>query len=198
ARDRISVNGRFNATRFDSLRVDVRTFDIETVKRIPELYAVDALQMLKGRIDTLGIVIDGPYVRPRFGVVGSLSELRYNNVAIGVQELHGGYDGVNVTADSRVRKSAQDTTPVMSIRIKRFPLDLSVQPVGASLRDNERVDISIMADDMSLAAVSPFVPGIANLDGHGKASMHIGGTTPDAVDYTGSVEYDHATFTVPA
>lgn len=198
ARDRISVNGRFNATRFDSLHVDFRRFDIETVKRIPELYTVDALQMLKGRVDSLGIMIDGVYTKPHFAIDGALSELRYNNVAIGVQELRAAYDGMNVTADSRVRKSAQDTTPVMAIRIKAFPLDLSVQPAGASLRDNERVDISIQANDMSLAAVSPFVPGIANLDGHGKASMHIGGTTPDAVDYTGSVEYDHATFTVPA
>lgn len=196
--DRISMHGSFNSTRFDSMHVDLRSFDIETIKRIPELYQIDALQMLKGRIDSLGIVVNGVYTRPHFSVAGSLSRLQYNNVAIGVQEIRGAYDGVNVTAYSRVRKNDIDTAAIMSIRMNAFPLDLSVRPMSATLRDNERVDISIQANDMSLAAVSPFVPGIANLDGHGQASMHIGGTTPDAVDYTGSVEYDHATFTVPA
>ncbi|MFM2134555.1 MAG: hypothetical protein RL156_1836 [Bacteroidota bacterium] len=196
--DRITVNGRVNSTRFDSLHVYMRRVDIATIQRVPELYAVDALQMLKGRIDSLGVMIDGAYARPKFSVGGMLSALRYNNVAIGVQEIRGGYDGVNVTAHSNVRKSAADTTTIMSINIAALPMDLSVQPVAASLRDNENVDITILANDMSLAAVSPFVPGITNLDGHGRASLHIGGTTPDAVDYTGSVEYDHATFTVPA
>ncbi len=196
--DRIAIDGLFNASEFRDMNISVRRFDVATLKRVQELSAINALQMLEGVVDTLGFVLNGPYRRPTIKLSGRMSDIRYNEVAVGVQALQGEYDGKNVRAQSSVTALLGDSVKTLSVDVRSLPLDISLSPATFALRDNEVVDIAIDAKKLSLAAVSPFIPGISNLDGRGDAQMSISGTTPDRIDYSGTVRFDNAQFLVPA
>ncbi len=196
--DRISLSGLFNSNSFDHMKVDLRQFDVETLKKIPELVSVNALQMLGGVVDSLSVDIHGKYSAPRFEVQGRMMDMRYNDVPIGVQSLQGSYDGKNIRATSTVIAHMGDSVKTLDLNVNAMPLSIALSPMKMSMRDNEHVDITIAAAKLSLAAVSPFVPGISNLDGKADAQMRISGTTPDKIDYSGNVTFDNASFVVPA
>ncbi len=197
-RDMIGLDGRFNSTRFDSLRISFRSLDLATVNKLPELADMNVIHMAKGMVDTMYTFLHGPFTRPQISTTGNISNLQYNDVLVGTQRFAAQYDGRTIRGSASITPPKNDSIQTLLVNIHSLPMDIALNPVMMELRDHETVGISIQAKGLSMAAVSPFVPGITGLSGNGDAQLTISGMTPDNIDYTGAVNYSNAHFLVPA
>lgn len=210
SRATISAQGVVNSVRLDGMKLTLKNFNLRRVQAIPAVADIEAVRLLDGMIDSLTTIVSGKFTQPSFEVKGWLSNLRYNSVQIGRQSISGKYDGTILRAESEIispRLPTASSNTISSVIndsialkaiVSRFPLQLSLLPFSISLRANEKVGISLRANELSLGAVAPFIPGITNLKGTANAELSVAGTTPDNVDYTGLIRYSGASFLVPA
>ncbi|MBX7154222.1 MAG: translocation/assembly module TamB domain-containing protein [Candidatus Kapaibacterium sp.] len=195
----ISANGVFNFKRFDGMNFIVKNFDISQLQKIREVAAIQPLQLLNGKVDSLAVTVSDKFTNPKFSIDGIAYNLRYNNVLIGNQDIHAKFDGTTLSGyASVVNPSMNSQTKTLDISIHQIPLQFSIIPFNLGLRNKEKLDIEIRANRLSMAAVAPFIPGVTNVNGIANAGMSIAGITPDNIDYTGLVTYDSCSLLVPA
>jgi len=181
-------------------QITLRTYDLSTLAAIPALSTIEIVQQLKGNIDSLVISAEGSWEHPRLSVNGTLGKLFYSEIPTGRQEITLNYDGSFLRGSTTlfIKHSSDSVRTALDVRFVEVPVDLSLIPLDARFREQERVAVFLQANQFPLTLVEPFLPAISQLHGRADAFITIGGTLPGNIEFTGSARYDDAEFLVPA
>ncbi len=181
-------------------QITMRMYDLGTLAAIPVLSTIEIAQQLKGLIDSLDISVKGSWEHPRISVNGTVGRLIYSEIPIGRQEIALDYDGSYLRGSTTlfIEHLSGTVRTALDVRLVEVPVDLSLIPLNARFRKQERVAVFLQANQLPLTLVEPFLPAISQLHGRADAFITIGGTLPGNIEFTGSARYDDAEFLVPA
>lgn len=194
----ISLRGTVSPSRFDSLRVGITNFPLRSVNDfLPEHSALVPLQKFSGRITRGTLLADGSFESPTFELLAVTDAMSYDSTSIGSQTISLAYARSNISGFTTIT-SATSAVPTLDVRIKQFPLDLSLASVESRLPSDKPVDVRLKASDLQLSLLAPFVPGIHKLEGRSDAELQLVGPSLTSADYGGRASLRKGAFTVSA
>ena len=186
----IRLTGRYaEYERFEDVLLNVSSVPFSELK--PFLHDASTLEMLEslgGRLDSLQVGLQGTLENPELEITGLVQNLSYTNVSIGSLQVDASYRNRNLTGSLQIAGSArlkQDSIPLLAeIEIRKLPIDLAFASREERLVNGELLDIVGTTNDLPLAIIGPFVPGILIQKGTTNLEFSVGGRLPD-VDYRG-------------
>ena len=186
----IELTGRYaDFERFEDVVLNVSSVPFSELKPfVDDPSTLDMLETLGGRLDSLQVNLEGTLEKPQLEIAGLIENLAYTNVSIGSLLLQASYHDQNLTGGLQIASTkviGQDTIPLLAdVEIRKFPIDLAFASRDQRLIEGERLDIVGSTNELPLAILGPFVPGILIQRGTTNLDFSVGGRFPD-VDYRG-------------
>jgi hypothetical protein len=197
----INVTGALAGDRLDNVQVKVvraSIADITSLMRSPDdMYG---MQDIGGYISTGVVTLNGTLDNPIISGQVAIDSVIYSGSRVGNFVANFSYSDLNAAGQVIINEvqSGGDTmrTPA-KIDIRSLPVDLALASREERLLRGKPVDIRVTTDDMPVAFIAPFVPGVRLQRGTADLNFNITGTLPNA-DYQGSVEMKNIWATVEA
>lgn len=186
----ITVHGSFHGAAISDGRISVKNFPLTDIQILPYIPAdvKDILKMLQGKISTLNLTVNGAMSNPKLTVMGDLTNISYNNVAVGNQHIDVKYADSMITGDVTITNPKfTSENKTLYIGIEQIPMNLAFTTVKNRLSKTEPVIIVAQAKRLSMAVLGPFVPGVKKLQGFADAEITIEGVSGD-ITYGGKAK----------
>lgn len=201
-RETVRALGLFSPTTFSNFTLSVQNYPLAQMNAF--LKPVDRLEVLEplaGTVRTLNITLNGNTTNPVMQCDMRIDSLQYGGGLVGnlSMERTTHKDGIirgDVVIVAPTKNSSAPPPKVLTINCRSLPLNLSFKAVRERLQTERPIDITFTANNLQLAAVQPFLPGVEQVRGYGNANFTISGPTTDNITYRGTAEYHSASFVV--
>ncbi len=192
----IDADGLVWLEHFRDAHFVVSNMAMQDINRLlPRSSRVEVLNPLRGHLDKMDVIVNGFKNNPDIRFLMNADTLLYNGWYVGHTSISGTH------RDSVVRGTAQftnllrgDSTRMLTVEAKAFPLNLAFTSVEERITDHRPIDVRFDADAFPLGAFSLFIPGVNNVKGSVQARMGITGETHDNIIYRGEANLSKVSF----
>jgi len=201
-KERINLGGEYNAdnNRFNDFNLTLNNLDIQAIKSFVPRSNRKAFDQLKGKVDSLNIVLNGDVESPKMKFFARSNDVSVNEQMVGDIDAELEYENKQITGNLIINHFSNDADmpDLVKGEINSFPIDLSLMDVENRFSKTKEADMEFVIDSLPLSIISPFVPSISYLKGIGKGKLLVGGYLPDELNFNGIVRFDNTSFLVDA
>lgn len=191
--EQVAVSGRLvNFERFENVEVRLSSMPLAQLQPfVSDLESKQMIESLGGRFDSVAFLLGGTLESPVIDGHLEVRDLRYANVTIGSIVTDLDYSDrvlsgqVKIVANRADTLSGSDIPILADVTIERLPIDLAFAAREERFVQGEPISIRGVTDELPLAILGPFVPGILIQRGTTDLEFQVRGRLPD-VDYSGT------------
>lgn len=197
----LNLSGKLTGDRLDNVQLKVLSASIADITSLigspDDAFGVDDIS---GQISTGVVTLNGTLDNPIISGQVAIDSVLYTGSRVGNFVASFSYSDRDASGKIILSEVAigGDTMSVPAIiDIRSLPIDLALASREERLLSGRPVDIRVQTNEMPIAFVAPFVPGVRLQRGTATVDFTIGGTLPDA-DYQGSVDLKNVWATIEA
>lgn len=193
----ITINGAYDAEtdKFDEVNVTVTQFDINYLTEIVPGVNNQYLEYTSGKVDTLGIHIDGTMTNPNVELLFRTNDVNFNGTELGSIYADISHKDDIISGLISTEKS-DEKIDNYKIKINSIPYSLTLDSIENRWHKRAPIDIDIAIDSLSMAVVDPFVDAIQRSEGYINLKANITGQSPEDYDIEGKVDFNDLSTTV--
>lgn len=183
----IRIAGSADLEQFYNMTVDISSFPLSQIPLFTNDEALnEIIKSLKGNVNRLLLTLNKEFKNPSVEVVGSCSNLEFNEVKLGNAVIDMAYAESSMTGIIDIIPSMQrKDQKLVEITIDTLPLNLNFSESNAFLLENKPVRMNAKVSKLPLAIASPFIPSVRNLTGIANLNLEIRGDNYHDLQYTG-------------
>lgn len=197
----ISVKGTLTGNWMDSVEVRLVSATLADIKSL--LQSPDDMyggRDISGKINEGVIKLNGTLENPNIqGHIG-IDSVIYSGSRVGNFMFDVNYSDSNASGAivlTEVKIGSDSMRLPARVDIGSLPIDLALAPRENRLIPGRPIDVKVIAREMPIALIAPFIPGVRLQRGTADLDFTIGGTLPDA-EYHGSVQANNIWATIDA
>ncbi len=183
----IRIAGSADLEQFYNMTVDISSFPLSQVPLFTNDEALnEIIKSLKGNVNRLLLTLNKEFKNPAVEVVGSCSNLEFNEVKLGNAVIDMAYTENSMTGIIDIIPSMQrKDQKLVEITVDTLPLNLNFSESNAFLLEDKPVRMNAKVSKLPLAIASPFIPSVRNLTGVADLNLDIRGDNYHDLQYTG-------------
>lgn len=197
----IGISGTLAGNQLQDVQIKIiraSLADITSLLRSPDdMYGA---RDVSGFIDEGLITLNGTLENPEISGRIEIDSVKYTGTRVGNFTAEFSYSDRNASGNlvlSEARIGQDTMAQPARVDIRSLPIDLALAPREERIIRGKPVDIKVTTDDMPVAFLAPFIPGVRVQRGTADLNFTVLGTMPDA-EYRGSVKLNNIWATVDA
>lgn len=183
----IRIAGSADLEQFYNMTVDISSFPLSQVPLFTNDHALnEVIKSLKGNVNRLLLTLNKEYKNPAVEVVGSCSNLEFNEVKLGNAIIDMAYAENSMTGIIDIIPfMLKKDQKLVEITVDTLPLSLNFSKGSAFLMEDKPIRMNAKVSKLPLAIASPFIPSVRNLTGVANLNLDIRGDNYHDLQYTG-------------
>jgi|GEM_PF-5750992 len=193
----ITLDGSYDAfsDNFQNVNLTLTGFDFAYVRELLPSLENPYLDYMKGRVDTLGIRLDGTMSEPEIDLLFSTKDLVFNRIPLG--NIYANLEHSDATISGMIQtETKKSSINKCEVIINSIPYSLALEDVTNRWHKRKQLDIDISIDSLSLAVLDPFVDLMNQSTGYVNINAEIDGADITDYDVRGNLQYSNIKTTV--
>jgi len=193
----IILNGWASSDRFRQFTVTVEKFPFSDLGAMLAVDRGNPAALIGGNLTTATAVVNGSWNEPVIELNAKAVGVSYNGEVIGDHTMSLRHSDKLVTGSASIETTALgSTTQTLFLDVRALPFNCAFATIDERLLPGKPIDIQLTANQLSLAAVEPFLPAVERVRGRVQASISVSGMAPNDVDFGGRASFAKSQFVV--